>query len=364
MFQGQLQSSVSWGHLFDAEVDTPAVVVDWQRCAANIERAQNYCDQYGLRFRPHVKTHKMPLIAEMQIAAGAVGVTCQTLGEAEVMARAGIGDILITYPVLGGRKPARLADLATRVRVSVAADSPEAVEACALAAARAGRQIGFLVECDTGMGRLGVQTPEQATWLAGRATATDGVRFDGLMTYPTAPGSAAFLMSCLALLDRTGLSANVVSGGGTPTLYGTHEMAGGVINEVRAGEYVFGDRTHLHAGVVGADQLAAVVISTVVGRPTANRVVLDAGSKALSSDPAGIEGLTGFGVVAEYPDAVIYELSEEHAHVDISDCSRAPCIGDRVAVIPNHICPCINLAGQVALRRADGVELVTVAAQR
>ena len=187
-----LGGPAGWSLLSEDLVETPAVVVDLERTSANIRRAQAYCDSHGLSFRPHIKTHKLPLIAEMQVAAGAVGVTCQTIAEAEVMADSGIADILITFPILGASKVRRLARVAALARVSVAADSAAALEACSAAASQIDGEIGFLVECDTGMGRLGVQTPEQAAWLGKLAATSDGVRFDGLMTYPTAAGSAAF----------------------------------------------------------------------------------------------------------------------------------------------------------------------------
>ena len=133
---------------------------------------------------------------------------------------------------------------------------------------------------------------------------------------------------------------------------------------MRAGEYLFGDRTHLSLGVVGPDELAAVVSSTVIGRPTATRAILDAGSKTLSSDPSSVKGLNGFGVIAEYPDAIIYELSEEHAHVDLSSCPSAPPIGARLSVVPNHICPCINPMPYIAVRRGDSLEIVPVVGRR
>lgn len=358
-----LAGALQWSHVCDGRLDTPLVVVDLSRVEGNIRRAQEYCDVHALRFRPHVKTHKLPAIARMQVAAGAVGITCQTLTEAEAMADAGLDDILITFPILGEHKVQRLAALAARTTVAVAADSPEAVEACAQAAAHSGRTIGFLIECDTGLGRLGVQSPDEAARLARVVDRAAGVRLDGLMTYPTAAGSADFLQACLAALEEGGSSAAIVSGGGTPTLYRSAELSGGVINEVRAGEYVFGDRTHLTRGVVTPDEIAAVVLATVVGRPTSGRVILDAGSKALSSDAAGEQTLTGYGLVAEYPDAVIYALSEEHAHVDVSGCERTPRIGERVAVIPNHICPCVNLADRVVLRNRDAIEIVPVTAR-
>ena len=302
-----------------SELETPFLTIDLDRAAGNITRAQSYCAEHGYRFRPHIKTHKLPLVARMQIDAGAAGITCQKLGEAEVMADAGLGDILITYPILGESKMSRLAELARRSVVTVAADSGQAVEAAGRAGQMAGGEIGFLVECDTGMGRLGVQTPRDAAALANLVSRTSGVRFEGLMTYPTSSSTAAFMTEATRLLNESGLPAAVVSGGGTPTLFDTHTLAGSVLTEVRAGEYVFGDRSHLSRGVVRADEVAVAVISEVVGRPTPTRAILDAGSKSLSMDPAS-DDLAGFGLIVEYPDACIYTLSEEHAHVDLTGC--------------------------------------------
>jgi D-serine deaminase-like pyridoxal phosphate-dependent protein len=345
------------------ELETPFLTIDLDRAARNIERAQSYCTEHGYRFRPHIKTHKLPQVARMQINAGAVGITCQKLGEAEVMADAGIEDILIAYPILGQSKLSRLGELAGRSGVTVAADSVQAVQAAGRAGEMAGRDIGFLVECDTGMGRLGVQSPQDAAALAQVVSSTPGVRFDGLMTYPTSSSTAAFMAEATSLLDRDGLRPTVVSGGGTPTLYSTHTLAGSVLTEVRAGEYVFGDRSHLSTGVMRADEIAAAVISEVVGRPTPNRAILDAGSKALSMDPASND-LAGFGLIVEYPGASVYALSEEHGHVDLSQCEARPDIGERVTIVPNHVCACVNLHSEVATHNGGvGVEILPVAAR-
>lgn len=345
------------------QLDTPFLTIDLQKAARNIRRAQSYCDRHGYQFRPHIKTHKLPLLASMQIEAGAVGITCQKLGEAEVMAEAGIEDILVTYPIIGESKIQRLADLALRSTVTVAADSAQAVEAAARAGQIAGREVGFLVECDTGAGRLGVQTPRDCAALAQLVARTSGVQLRGLMTYPTSAATAAFMTEAVSLLDCAGLRATVVSGGGTGTLYDTHVLAGNVLTEVRAGEYALGDRTHLTSGVMNAPDIAVAVISTVVGRPTDSRAILDAGSKTLSMDSAP-NGLTGFGLIVEYPDACIEVLSEEHAHVDLSLCDTRPSIGERVTVIPNHVCPCVNLHSEVATHHGGvGVEIIPVAAR-
>jgi D-serine deaminase-like pyridoxal phosphate-dependent protein len=183
------------------------------------------------------------------------------------------------------------------------------------------------------------------------------------MTYPTSSSTAGFMAEATRLLERDGLRPVVVSGGGTDSLYDTHILAGPVLTEVRAGEYVFGDRSHLHGGVVSAGEIAVAVVSEVVGRPTPTRAILDAGSKALSMDPAS-GGLAGFGLIGEYPCAAIHTLSEEHAHVDLSRCESRPEIGERVTVIPNHVCPCVNLHSEVATHYGGaGVEVVPVAAR-
>jgi D-serine deaminase-like pyridoxal phosphate-dependent protein len=343
------------------QLETPFLTIDLDAVERNIARAQEYCDSHGLALRPHVKTHKQTRIARMQLDAGAVGITCQKLGEAEVMADAGVEDILVTFPVLGETKVERLAALARLCRMSIAADSPAALAAAGEAGRRAGTPIGFLVECDTGGGRLGVQRPEAAAELAEEAARMEGVELLGLMTYPTGEGTRRFMDAARRAVERRGLVVRVVSGGGTPTLYRTHELGG--VTEVRAGEYALGDRSHASTGVVPLDDVAARVEATVVGRPTAERAILDAGSKTLSSDlsPAGLEG---HGLVLQYPEATVYELSEEHAHVDVSRCTAAPQIGERVTVLPNHVCGAVNLHHEVALHRSGReVDVVPVPAR-
>lgn len=347
-----------------SELDTPFLTINLDAVERNISRAQRYCDDHGFRFRPHIKAHKMPRLAQMQLEAGAVGITCQKLGEAEIMADAGFTDILVTYPLIGPQKIARLAALARRCTITVAADSPEAVAAAGRAAATAGREIGFLVECETGMRRLGVQDAEAAVHLADKVQRTEGLRLRGLMTHPTGPDSGAILAEASRRVRAAGMEVEVVSGGGTPTLYRTHELAGGVITEIRAGEYALGDRAHMINKVVALSDLAATVVATVVGRPTSDRAILDAGSKTLSYDPAEAEPAPGWGFVREYPEAIIEILSEEHAHVDISQCPRPPRIGERVTIVPNHVCSCVNLHDEVALHRSgQNVETARVVAR-
>jgi D-serine deaminase-like pyridoxal phosphate-dependent protein len=332
------------------EADTPALLVDLDRVERNIQRMQDACDRRGLAFRPHIKTHKLPQIAHMQLRAGAVGIACQKLGEAEVMADAGVSDIMLTFPIIGSSKAARLARLAQRVDLSTVADSRVGLDGLSAALAQHGAHAGVLVECDTGFGRTGVQSAEEAAELAELAASLPGLRFAGLMTYPTQAQTAEWIARACAVLAERGLRVDRVSGGGTPTAY--DELEGGQVTELRAGTYVYGDRSCVANGTVPLDSCAALVRATVVSRPTAGRAILDAGSKALTSDGAIGADVTGFGFVLEHPQAEIYGLSEEHGHVDVSRCEQPPQIGDVVSILPNHACVTTNLYDSVLVHRS------------
>jgi D-serine deaminase-like pyridoxal phosphate-dependent protein len=335
------------------ELDTPVATVDLHAVERNIARFQRYCDEHALAFRPHIKTHKLPAIAHMQLRAGAVGITCQKLGEAEVMEAAGIGDILLTFPLVGPAKAERLAALAGEASVAVVGDSPAVAQGLSPALAAAGVEVGFLVEVDTGFERTGVQTPEEAAELAELAGSLPGLRFDGLMTYPTLPGTGSKLRAAIDAVTARGLAVRTVSAGGTPTFFTNHEVP--EVTEVRAGTYVYGDRSCTANGSVPLEDCALRIRATVASRPTADRGILDAGSKTLTNDPAEETAGGGHGLIVEYPDARIYALSEEHGHVDLSACTERPEVGEVVTVIPNHACGCTNLHDEVAVHRGGRV---------
>jgi D-serine deaminase-like pyridoxal phosphate-dependent protein len=333
-----------------ASLDTPVATVDLDAVERNIARMQGYCDEHGLAFRPHIKTHKLPAIAHMQLRAGAVGITCQKLGEAEVMEASGLSDILLTFPLIGPRKAERLAALAHEATVAVAADSEAVARDLSAALTAEGAQAGFLVECDTGFERTGVQSPADAAALAELVHSLPGLRFAGLMTYPTAPGTGAFMRAAIDEIRDRGLEVETVSGGGTPTFFTNHEVA--EITEVRAGTYVYGDRACIADGSVPLEDCAIRVRTAVVSRPTADRIILDAGSKTLTSDPAeGADG-GGHGLILEYPEARIYALSEEHGHADFSACAARPELGEVVTVIPNHACAVTGVHDEIAAHRS------------
>jgi D-serine deaminase-like pyridoxal phosphate-dependent protein len=331
-------------------MDTPALLVDLDAVERNISRLQRHLDEQGIACRPHVKTHKSPEVARMQLDAGAVGITCQKLGEAEVMADAGLNDILISFPLVGVNKLSRLVGLARRARVTISGDS-ETV-ACGLSheLSGAGLECDFLVECDTGMGRVGAQTPRDAARLATLVDALPGLRFAGLMTYPTPDDGGAWLAAAREACERSSLDVRVVSGGGTPQAFQATKADG--ITEHRAGTYVYGDRHCLVSGSVALSDIALTVKATVVSRPTSRRAIIDTGSKALTSDPvAQVPDAVGHGLILEYPDATIYRLSEEHGHVDVSGGRASPSVGEMVTIIPNHACGAVNLYDEVTVTR-------------
>ena len=281
------------------ELDTPCVLIDLDRVEGNLARAQAHADAHGYRLRPHAKTHKLPRFAKRQVELGAVGITVQKLGEAEVMADAGLGDIFIPYNIVGARKLSRLRTLNDRVRLAVTADSPETVAGYA-GAFGVEAPLSVLVECDTGGGRCGVQTPEDALTLARRISVANGLRFGGLMTYPARHGIAqaeAWLRDAVRMLENDGLAVPVVTSGNTPDMWWEAES---IVTERRPGTYIYYDRRQVADKVAEWDDCALTVLATVVSRPTSTRAVLGAGSKALSSDTMGDWTVTGWWRARRY----------------------------------------------------------------
>jgi D-serine deaminase-like pyridoxal phosphate-dependent protein len=335
------------------DLETPVPVIDLDVVERNLGRWQERCDAAGLANRPHIKTHKLVPLARHAIDLGAHGLTVQKLGEAEVMADAGITDLLLTYNIVGAPKLRRLADLARRTGIAVVADHADVVAGLGEAGTAAGRDIAVLVECDTGAGRNGVQTPEAAAALARLIDATPGLSYGGLMTYPkagTRTATAAFLDAAREAAAAAGLDTAVVSSGGSPDMWSDEGLGG--ISEYRAGTYAYFDRSLVARGTCGFEDCALTVLSTVVSRPVPGRALIDAGSKALTMD---LIGQTHYGVVRGLGDAPVYELNEEHGYLDVSAAPEPPQIGDLVRVVPNHVCPVSNLYDEVVILRGDEV---------
>ena len=339
-------------------LETPVPVVDLDVVERNLSRMQGYADAHGLALRPHIKTHKLPRFAQAQVALGAVGITCQKLGEAEVMADAGLDDILISYPLIGPHKARRLAALARRVTMRAAIDNPLALETVALAGQEAGRPIGVLVEFDSGMHRTGVGSVDEALTLIAQVRAADGLRFDGLMTYPSSAATVEFVRA----IKDAGVDLPIVSGGGTPRAAHAHEIGG--VTEMRVGTYIYNDRTLVEVGAATLEDCALLVHATVISRPAGDRAILDCGSKTLSSDLIPRGASAGYGLLVDYPDAVIDRLSEEHGMVDLSRSGAKPALGERVRILPNHVCVVTNLHDEVVVSRNGIVEGIWPVAAR
>ncbi|HKJ01528.1 MAG TPA: alanine racemase [Longimicrobiales bacterium] len=341
-------------------VETPVGFVDLARVRANAQRVAAYAAEHGLAWRPHIKTHKSTAVGRIQLEAGALGLTVATLREAEVMSTL-TSDLLLAYPPVGSAKLARLARLPGHLDLKVALDSTEVLHPLGAEARNAGRTVGVLVEMDMGLGRVGLQTPDQVVALARAAEDTEGTAFRGVLFYPghirmavedqTAPLRSVTerLAAALDALDGAGLTPGIVSGGSTPTLWRSHEVPG--MTEIRSGSSIFFDREARDVGVARPEDLAYTVLATVVSTAVPGRAVVDAGSKALAKEGRGGEG---FGFLLDRPEVLVAALSEEHGVLDISATDWVPRVGERVRIVPNHVCVSVNLQDALLASDHDG----------
>lgn len=350
-----------------AEIDTPEIIIDRDVLQRNIDRMATTVRAKGLHLRPHVKTHKVPEIAEMQLAAGAVGLTVATLGEAEVFAEHGAKDIFIAYPLwVGPRQAERLQRLAAKARIAVGLDSREAAETMAASLGDAVGEIEVVLEIDSGHHRSGIAADTVVE--VAHAAARGGLRVTGIFTFPGhsyAPGMPLKAMDeerlalgeAASLLTEAGFPITHRSGGSTPTATLTASNSGAT--EVRPGVYVFGDAQQLELERCAAEDIALTVAATVVSRHEGTdviprRVILDSGSKILGGDRPG--WATGFGRLLDHPEARITALSEHHATVVWPEEATLPALGDRLRVVPNHVCIAMNLVDDVTV--VSGGEIV------
>ncbi|MGC1275117.1 MAG: alanine racemase [Planctomycetaceae bacterium] len=344
---------------------TPALVIDLPTVEKNAERLAAYAREHRLGVRPHTKTHKSFRMAALQVAVGAIGLTAAKVGEAEVMAEVA-SDVLVAYPAVDRHRCRRIAELArlgTTVRVAL--DSTEGIDAVHAAAREAGTTVGILIDLDVGFHRTGVQSPAASLELAQHvARNRDGVRLDGLFFYPGHVWSPAgeqsveleridaVLAETVELWRASGFEAAIVSGGSTPTAFQSHFIR--TQTEIRPGTYIYNDMNTARAEFCSLDDCAATLVCTVVSTAVPGKAVIDAGTKTLTSDRNALFPDSGHGHVVEHPEAKIVRLSEEHGELDVTACEKPPRVGDRVTVIPNHICPCVNLQDRAWLRHADG----------
>lgn len=344
--------------LLPYDLATPALVVDADVLDRNIHTMAKHAAASGPRLRPHAKTHKCLEIARRQINAGASGLTVATVAEAEVFAAAGFDDLFIGYPLwVDPAKGRRIRGLVDSVSLTIGVDSIEGARALAAQLSGDVERVAVLVEVDSGQHRTGV-LPDEAGNIANQA-AHAGLDVRGVFTFPGhsySPGQPRLvaaqevqaLEAAAASLRESGIEPEVVSGGSTPTARFT---GGGALTEIRPGVYVFGDAQQLELGTCGFDGIALTALATVVSRARGD-VVLDAGSKVLGMDRSA--WATGFGRLLDHPDARITALSEHHATV-IWDDSPGPHVGERVRVVPNHVCNAVNLADELLVVGAGHV---------
>lgn len=340
------------------DLETPSVLIDLDLLEHNLDTMQAHAEQYGMALRPHIKTHKVPEVARMQMLKGAVGITCQKISEAEVFAAAGFEDIFISYNILGQQKLAKLARLAQRKRITVTTDHEQITAGLAEAAQVHKVEIGVIVDVVTSRRRTGAAL-EQITTLAKQIDSAPGLRFEGLMIYDDSAEIRPTVQEALGLLTKAGLEARTVTGGGTGVVLDADKLP--EMTEMRTGSYVYNDLRNVGKGWAKLEDCALSIIATVVSAPTRERVILDSGSKALSSDH---DEQVGYGSLADYPEARIYMLNEEHALVDVSACPTPPKLGERVRITPWHACVVSNMHNQVYGVRGENVEVVWPVAAR
>lgn len=340
-----------------AAVDTPALIVDHSALTRNLTTLQESCDAAEIALRPHIKAHKTPQIAQLQVRLGAVGVTAAKIGEAEVMATAGVEDIFIANCLIGEAKMRRLVALARRVpRLSVAVESLESARQLSAAFDAAGRTLEIMIEIDNGAQRCGV-LPAQAVGFAQQVAALPALRIVGIMAYASGAYACqteadryaftrqegASLAAIAAALTTAGFEMRRISGGCTPTA-GRYERGCG-LTEIRSGTYCLNDYNQIDLGSCTREQVAATVLATVVSHPTPDRIIIDAGTKALDQQVS--QTTQGYGWLLDPPDANVVKINDEHGYLDATAADLR--IGDKVRVIPPRICTCLNLYDEMVV---------------
>ena len=348
-----------------SELDTPALTCDLDIVERNIATYQAMLAGVGLAVRPHVKTHKVPAIAHKQIAAGAIGICCQKVTEAEVFVAAGIRDVMIAYNIMGQPKLERLTRLALQADIKVAVDSAYTARGISAQAVADGVTVGILIELLMG-NRSGVASPQDAVELGMLVNGLPGLRLRGLMGYPTGPKPECldWFAATIKAFRSAGLSLEIVSGGGTTSAWDAAAEKAVGFTEHRPGTYIYHDWGQvLHNPHVTLDDCAQRVICTVVSRPKPGFATIDGGSKTFTNDGFRA-GASDANHIVEYPEARTVGQNEEHGIVDVSACPRPPELGERVTVIPHHACNTTNLHDEIAAVRGGKVVAIWPIAAR
>jgi D-serine deaminase-like pyridoxal phosphate-dependent protein len=349
------------------ELDTPILLIDLDDMEFNINYMAKFFEGSPVRLRPHFKTHKTPIISHKQIAAGAVGVTCQKLGEAEILVASGIKDIMVASQIVGKRKINRLVNLAHHAKITVAVDNADNIKQLSNAAVAVGSILGIIIEVDVGFGRCGVDPGEEIVGLAKLVKSFPGLEFAGIMGYE---GHAVFLTdfenrnqtvdqamtkltSAAELIRKAGIEVDIVSGGATGTYTLTGRYPG--VNEIEAGSYVLMDTRYRE--IAPEFRCALTMLTTVISVPASDRAVIDAGKKSLSTD-------FGMPEVINRPGVKVKGLSEEHGILQVDPTLSQLHLGDKVELIPSHVCTTVNLNDYFYGMRGDCLEVIWPIAAR
>ena len=357
------------------DLATPFLYVDLERMTTNIDMMAAAARDLGVRLRPHAKTHKVPEIARLQIAAGAAGITVSKVSEAEVFADAGFDDLFLAYEIVAPPQLQRLVRLAGSAQVRCAVDSREGAEALSRAATDAGIELQVMLEIDLGIGRTGVPAGAAARELAQHIAALPSLKLIGVYgfrgfrafsegaatreTWGRAEGEA--LVSAADGLRAVGLPIVEVSAGSTPTALPAGSVRG--VTEIRPGQYLFGCANVVAQGAMRADEVALFARATVISRSADDRAVVDAGSKTLSADGPWEPG-RGLGYLASDPTTRVVSLWEEHGVLGLGENARSLRVGDRVSIVPNHVCSAVNLHDRLVGVHDERIEVVWKIAAR
>ncbi len=351
------------------ELDTPALVIDLDIMEANLRRVADYARSHDLRLRPHTKTHKTPALGRQQLELGAAGLTVAKVSEAEVMLGSGVQDLLVAYPVIGRKKIERLVEVARQTKVTVSLDNLVTARLISEVARQERVEIHVLVEADVGLGRVGIEPGAELVALGRAVSNLPYLNLAGVAFYPghiksmDESGAEAVeklsetVSTMVKQFQAAGMKLDIVSGGSTPTLFESHKVDG--LNEIRPGTYIFNDRNTVECGACRWEDCAASIMVTVVSTARQGQIIIDGGSKTFSSDRLSTTGEPTFGRLVDAPEAVFTKMNEEHGFVDMRRAREANFqVGDRVRVIPNHICVAVNLHEQVYGVRNGEVEQV------
>lgn len=357
------------------ELDTPVAVVDLDVMENNINDMADFARDAGVRLRPHIKTHKVPEIARKQLEAGANGITCAKLGEAEVMAdMAGANDIFVANMIVGDAKIRRLLNLAERIRMSVGVDSVEVGQPISDAAMKRGLRIPVLIKVDVGLSRTGIPFGEPTLEFAEKISEMPGLELSGIYTHEghvygaknleqlheLAREAGRNMVMTANMIRKAGMKIDTVSVGSTPSAKITPKVPG--VTEVRPGTYVFNDFSQTKLGIVKEENCALTVLATVISVPACDKAIIDAGTKTLSSDKSSAFG--AYGLVKGAPYATLVRAYEEHGVLNVDPSKGALKVGDKLEIIPNHVCPVSNLFDEMVGVRNNNVTLTWIVAAR